>query len=72
MMCFVNDIVPFEPFDSAIDDWLIFLQFDKVFVDKPRNLEYEGLKDNTLKSKFMNEIDYKDALVTIILNAYRH
>ncbi len=67
----MNDLVPFEPFDEAINDRILFTQFTRSFVDEPEDDEFEGKKDIHLKAKFNCNDDFKDAFVSIIFDAYQ-
>ena len=68
---FLNDLLPFEPWDDAIDDRMWLIQFTRVFKDTPDDDETEGKKDVSLKLILRNNDDYKDAFVSIIFNSYR-
>jgi len=68
---FQNDLTPFEPYDEAINDRILFLQFTRTFTDEPEDDYFEGKKDIHLKFKFNSNDDYKDAFVSIIFDAYQ-
>lgn len=72
MVMFMNDNPCFEPFDCAINDRALVMEFSRTFVDKGKvENEDECEKDMDLKSNFIRNDDYKDAFVSIILKSYK-
>jgi phage/plasmid-associated DNA primase len=70
MFCFVNDIPRIKPYDSAIEARVTCPEFKCTFVDEPM-LPHERRTDKDVKDLFNTDNAYKDALVCILIDAYK-
>lgn len=69
---FVNDMPKIEPYDDAVDNRVVCIEYRKVFVADPDPDNKMFVKaDPEVKNKFKTNDDYKDALQTIIFMAYQ-
>jgi phage/plasmid-associated DNA primase len=71
---FVNDVPEVSSFDKSMADRVRTIEFRTAFVevlsDPP--VKHERLRDKTLQRRFENEVALKDAVVEILIDAYRH
>jgi Primase C terminal 2 (PriCT-2) len=67
----MNSVPDFEPFDAGLKNRIRTIEFDCAFVDKP-DLELRQRKaDKTIKDKLKHNADYKNAVMHLVLDAYR-
>jgi hypothetical protein len=70
MIWFVNSVPKISPYDQAVDTRTIVLEMDRTFVEQPEDPETEGLIDLTLKASFMNNDEWKDAVLGLLYKEY--
>lgn len=71
MFCFVNDIPNISPNDDAVSNRVRCIEYKCVFVDGEITRDYERMADKTIKTKFASDSSYQDALVHVMLDAYK-
>lgn len=74
MFCFVNDIPTINPFDDGAMNRVRCMEFNCVFkdaMDVDDSKEFERAADKEIKDKFKLDLDYQDALVCLMIDAYR-
>lgn len=70
LFCFCNDIPRIIPYDDAITNRVRCVEYKCTFVDEVKN-EWERLSDLKIKDSFKYNDDYKNAVVLIVLDAYK-
>jgi phage/plasmid-associated DNA primase len=78
LFTFSNDIPKINPYDQAIRNRVRCIEYKKSFEDKESYIAKGGeikdgmlFADKTLKDKFCNDNEYKDAVIWIIFDAYQ-
>jgi hypothetical protein len=74
LFCFVNDIPTINPLDDGGINRVRCMEFNCVFKDAMEvdgEKEFERAADKEIKDKFANNLDYQDALVWVMIDAYR-
>lgn len=65
---FANDLPKIKPYDTAVDNRVKVLPYEKRFVDEPSN-EYELKKDHNIEQE-MKTLKFQKAIVAMLINRY--
>lgn len=71
MFCFVNDIPTINPYDDGVANRVRCVEYKCVFTDGEITKDFERKADKDIKDAFKRSADYQDALVHVILDAYK-
>tara|TARA_R100001244_G_scaffold1799_1_gene2970 strand:+ start:774 stop:3008 length:2235 start_codon:yes stop_codon:yes gene_type:complete len=69
LFCAMNDLPNIKPLDEGVRNRLYTFNFQKAFVDKVKNPDYELQGDREIKSK-IKSIEWKSSLFWAVLDAY--
>jgi hypothetical protein len=71
MFGFVNDIPTIMPYDDAVANRVLCIDYKCVFTENEVSKDFERKADITIKDTFKYNSDYEDALVHIIIDSYK-
>lgn len=70
MFGFVNDIPTILPYDDAVGNRVRCIDYKCVFTENDITKDFERKADVSIKDRFKSDVDFQDALVHIMIDAY--
>jgi hypothetical protein len=71
MFCFVNDIPTINPYDDGVGNRVRCIEYKCVFTNEEITKDFERVADPDIKATFKSNVDYQDALVHVMIDAYQ-
>lgn len=71
MFCFVNDIPTVNPYDDGVGNRVRCIEYKCVFTNEEITKDFERMADPEIKTTFKTNVDYQDALVHVMIDAYQ-
>jgi hypothetical protein len=71
MFCFVNDIPTINPYDDGVGNRVKCIEYKCVFTNGEITKDFERKADPDIKTTFKTNVDYQDALMYIMIDAYQ-